>query len=98
RVAREARPDSGSRWGGLYELRLRISERAPIVRIPEPLYAAPNRDVRTTGQKQFDYVDARQRDYQLEMERLATAHLARLGASLDPVFAEVPRDAGEFPV
>ena len=46
-----------SRWGGLYDLRLRISEGLPIVRIPEPLYAASQSDSRPSGQKQFDYVD-----------------------------------------
>src|SRR5262249_35257450 len=34
-----------SRWGGLYDLRLRISEKHPIVRIPEPLYAASVSDL-----------------------------------------------------
>src|SRR5215467_10021712 len=42
-----------TRWGGLYELRLRISEKSRIVRIPEPLYSASQLDSRPTGQKQF---------------------------------------------
>ena len=43
-----------------------------------------------TGEKQFDYVDPRNRDYQIEMERIATAHLKRIGAWLHPHFDEVP--------
>jgi GT2 family glycosyltransferase len=99
RVAREVGLEDGLRWGGLYDLRLRISERAPIVRIPEPLYAASVADARASGQAQFDYVDPRQREYQLEMERIATAHLRRIGAYLPPVFelAPPPGDGG-FPV
>src|SRR5207249_2476680 len=60
-----------SRWGGLYDLRLRISEKLPIVRIPEPLYAASVQDSRPSGEKQFDYVDPKNREYQVEMESIA---------------------------
>jgi hypothetical protein len=78
------------RWGGLYELRLRISEKYPVVHIPEPLYSASELDSRPSGQKQFDYVDPRNRDYQLEMEALATEHLKRTGAWLRPEFEPAP--------
>src|SRR5262249_7707594 len=84
--------------GGLYDLRLRISEKHPVVRIPEPLYSASIADTRPTGQKQFDYVDPRNRDYQIEMERIATAHLQRIGASLDARFEKVPAATETFPV
>jgi glycosyltransferase involved in cell wall biosynthesis len=81
----------------LYDLRLRLSEKHAIVRIPEPLYSASMSDARPTGEKQFDYVDPRNRDYQIEMERIATAHLKRIGACLPPQFDEVPVDEN-FPV
>ena len=42
---------ANSRWGGLYDLRLRISERLPIVRIPEPLYTASQCRFSTFGTK-----------------------------------------------
>ncbi len=88
------------RWGGLYDLRLRLSEKHPIVRVPEPLYAATSADARSSGQKQFDYVDPKNRDYQLEMERIASEHLRRVGAFLEPKFRPVPRatPAMNFPV
>jgi hypothetical protein len=97
-AARRARPDQLWEWGGLYDLRLRISEQRPIVRIPEPLYRASLTDARTTGQKQFDYVDPRNRAYQLEMEEIATAHLKRIGAWLTPHFANVPTASESFPL
>jgi hypothetical protein len=97
-AAREAGIDSTWKWGGLYDLRLRISEKRSIVRIPEPLYGASTIDARPTGQKQFDYVDPRNRDYQIEMERIATAHLERIGAWLKPRFEKVPTAAETFPV
>jgi glycosyltransferase involved in cell wall biosynthesis len=62
------------------------------------LYSASMIDARPTGQKQFDYVDPRNRDYQIEMERIATAHLKRIGAWLPPRFAQVPAAAETFPV
>lgn len=85
-------------WSSLYDLRLRVSEKFPIVRIPEPLYSASAADIRPTGQKQFDYVDPKNRDYQIEMERVATAHLKRIGAYLEPRFEPVPSPADRFPV
>jgi hypothetical protein len=85
-------------WSSVYDLRLRISARFPVVRIPEPLYSASVLDTRPTGQKQFDYVDPRNREYQIEMERIATAHLKRIGAYLEPRFAAVPAPADSFPV
>ena len=98
KAARQAGIDSAWKWGGLYDLRLRIAERHAVVRIPEPLYRASLLDARPTGQKQFDYVDPRNRDYQLEMERIATAHLKRIGAWLAPHFEQVPVAADRFPV
>jgi glycosyltransferase involved in cell wall biosynthesis len=50
------------------------------------------------SQKQFDYVDPRNRDYQIEMERIATAHLKRIGAWLQPHFDKVPASTEAFPV
>ena len=97
-AARESGIDSGWKWGALYDLRLRISEAHAVVRIPEPLYSASPIDVRPTGQKQFDYVDPRNRDYQIEMEQVATAHLKRIGAWLPPHFSTVTGEAETFPV
>jgi hypothetical protein len=98
KAAREAGLEDNWKWAGLYDLRLRLSEKWPIVRIPEPLYSASVADKRPTGEKQFDYVDPRNRDYQVEMEQVATTHLKRIGAFLDPVFRQVPVSVGNFPV
>ena len=97
-AARQSGIDSTWKWGALYDLRLRISEKHAVVRIPEPLYSASMVDARPTGQKQFDYVDPRNRDYQIEMERIAIAHLKRIGAWLPPHFENLPAAAETFPV
>jgi glycosyltransferase involved in cell wall biosynthesis len=86
------------RWGGLYDLRLKLSINSTIFRIPEPLYTRVAADLRASGEKIFDYVDPRKRDYQIEMERVATEHLKRIGARLEPRFADPPESAEEFPV
>ena len=97
-AARQSKIESPWKWGGLYDLRLRISEKHAVVRIPEPLYSALIVDQRPTGQKQFDYVDPRNRDFQSEMELIATEHLKRIGAWLPPDFEKVPAAAETFPV
>src|SRR5258708_38554294 len=61
-AAHQSAIDSTWKWGGLYDLRLRISEKHAIGRILEPLYSASMIDARPTGPKQFDYVDPRNRD------------------------------------
>lgn len=86
------------RWGGLYDLRLKLSTDYDIVRVPEPLYTRTAVDTRASGEKLFDYVDPRQRAYQIEMEQLATEHLQRLNAWLAPEFAAVPAADETFPV
>jgi hypothetical protein len=86
------------RWGGLYDLRLKISIDSEIVRIPEPLYMRTALERRDGGEQIFDYVDPRNREYQVEMEKLATEHLKRIGAWLEPVFAQVPESHDQFPV
>ena len=97
-VRRHGAIDEGLQWGGLYDLRLKLSVDAQPLRIPEPLYTRVPRDLRKTGDKQFDYVDPRRRDVQVEMEALATAHLQRTGAYLAPQFAPRPAHAANFPV
>ena len=98
KAARQAGLESIWKWGALYDLRLRISEKYALVRIPEPLYTASIVETRPTSQKQFDYVDPRNRDYQIEMEHVATAHLKRIGAWLQPQFQKLPVAAEIFPV
>lgn len=86
------------KWGGLYDLRLKLSIDSVILRLPEPLYTRTIIDRRTSGEKLFDYVDPRHREYQVEMEQIVTAHLQRIGAWLEPVFEPVPIIADSFPV
>jgi len=97
-AARKVWEGGSYRWAGFYDLRLRLAEVVPLIRIPEPLYASSITDSRTSGEKQFDYVDPKNRDYQVEMEQAATAHLQRIGAWLAPDFRPVLRSTDTFPV
>src|ERR1041384_1254800 len=90
--------DKGLAWAGLYDLRLKLSIDNHFLRIPEPLYTRVPSDRRASGERQFDYVDPRRRDFQLEMEEVATAHLKRIGAYLNPAFKRLSRSGGTFPV
>ena len=78
-------------FGALYDLRLRMKN---IVHINEYLYTEIETDNRKSGEKQFDYVDPKNRAVQIEMEKVCTAHLKRIGAWLEPKFREP--DINEF--
>jgi hypothetical protein len=73
-------------YAGLYALRLAVSRQLPLTRIGEHLYGKVELDVRRSDQKQFDYVDPKNRAVQIEMEAAATDHLKRIGAWLKPKF------------
>lgn len=77
------------KYAGLYAMRLGISIYAPITRIAEYLYTEIEQDNRTSGEKQFDYVDPRNREVQVEMEEAFTEYLEQIGAHLEPCDAEI---------
>lgn len=82
-------------YAALYDLRLRMDR---IVHINEFLYTDVETDTRKSGEKQFDYVDPRNRAVQIEMEKVCTGHLKRIGAYLKPVFKEPEADNASYPV
>lgn len=68
-------------FGAMYDLRLRMAKK---VHIGEYLYTEVETDLRKSGEKQFDYVNPRNREVQVEMEKICTAYLKRVGAYLAP--------------
>jgi hypothetical protein len=84
------------RFAGLYDLRLKVSQKGSLVHVPEFLYYEVETDLRKSGEKQFDYVDPKNRAVQIEMEQACTAHLKDVGGWLEPVFKPVSFDAGDF--
>ena len=88
-----------SECGGFYQMRLAIQSVLPIVRVPQPLYTITETDLRTSGQKQFDYVNPSNRSIQIEMEKICTEHLKHIGGYLKPGFGKkVESYDGAFPV
>ena len=86
-------------FAGLYDLWLYLSRKQLPVHISETLYTEVEDDTRLSGQKQFDYVDPRNRRRQIEMERACTRHLKAIGALLAPdEFDEIKFDEEAFPV
>ena len=82
----------------LYQLRLYISRTSQLVHINEYLYTEYEHDIRTSGEKQFDYVDPRNRQIQIEMEQVCTAHLKAVGAYVDHhTLQSIDTTAGDFP-
>ncbi len=73
------------KYAAWYALRLFVSQQPDrLVHLREPLYTETETDLRTSGQKQFDYVNPANREVQLEMERAVTEHLKTIGAWLAP--------------
>ena len=86
-------------FAALYDLRLFISRKQLPLHIDEFLYTEVERDTRLSGQKQFDYVDPRNRSRQIEMERVCTRHLRALNAYLHgDEYDEINLSEGEFAV
>lgn len=91
-----ARMKTDYQHAGLYDLRLKLSQKYPIVHANEFLYSEMEEDHRKSGEKQFDYVDPRNRDRQIEMEQACTEHLKEIGGYLKPEFENINFDAGDF--
>jgi len=84
------------KFAGLYDLRLKISQKNPVVHIQEYLYSSVELDTRKSGDKLFDYVNPRNREVQIEMEVAATEHLKKINAYLTPKFEEVQEESVSF--
>lgn len=84
------------RFAGFYDLRLKLSQKYELVHINEYLYTEQERDLRLSGQKQFDYVDPRNRERQIEMEQACTEHLKEIGGYLKPLFKSVDFNQAAF--
>ncbi|MBR4756820.1 MAG: glycosyltransferase [Bacteroidales bacterium] len=91
-----ARMDADYEYAGLYDLRLKVSQKGRLVHINEYLYYEIETDTRKSGEKQFDYVDPRNRAVQIEMEKACTSHLKDIGGYLEPEFKEVEFSEGSF--
>ena len=78
------------KYAGLYDLRLYLSRKGEIFHLNEYLYTEAELDTRKSGEKQFDYVNPRNREVQIEMERACTAHLEKVGAIVDTNFYRQP--------
>jgi hypothetical protein len=83
-------------FAGLYDLRLKVSQNHKLVHINEMLYTEVEPDMRNSGEKQFDYVDPRNRAVQIEMEIACTNHLKDVKAWLKPEFKGISFDSGNF--
>lgn len=84
------------KYAALYHIRLYTSFYAPATRIAEFLYTEAEEDNRQSGEKQFDYVNPRNRDVQLEMEQCFTQYLKHTKIWLTPRTTEIEIEEGNF--
>lgn len=80
-------------YAGLYHLRLHLKS---LVHIHEFLYTEMEMDVRKSGEKQFDYVNPRNREVQIEMEKAVTDYLNNIDALLPPQHRDVEFEQESF--
>ena len=91
---RSYEPSADYQHAGLYDLRLHLSRQGELLHLNELLYTEQETDTRASGVKQFDYVNPRNREVQVEMERAVTHHLRLIDALVDTSHYAVP-DFGE---
>ena len=83
-------------YSALYAVRLALSQKYELTHIREFLYTEIEEDTRLSGEKQFDYVDPRNRSVQLERETAFTYYLKNIHAFLPPVERKIDLSEGEF--
>jgi len=84
------------KFAGLYDLRLKVSQKGELVHINEYLYTEIEQDTRKSGEKIFDYVDPKNRALQIEMETACTEHLKEIGGYLEPRFKHIEFTENSF--
>lgn len=96
RAINEIEAEKEYQHSALYALRLALSRYGELTHIREFLYTETEIDLRKSGEKQFDYVDPRNRQVQIEREEVFTRHLKKIGAYLNPGMMTVDLKEGEF--
>jgi len=91
-----ARMDVDYDFAGLYDLRLKVSQKGALEHINEYLYYDVELDDRKSGEKIFDYVDPKNRGVQIEMEKAVTQHLKDINGYLEPKFLDVDMTPAGF--
>ena len=83
-------------FAGWYDIRLRLTQLTLPFHLNEFLYVMDETDLRKSGEKQFDYVNPKNRQVQIEMELACTEHLKRIGAYIDSPTKQVSLENGSF--
>ena len=82
-----------------YDFRLFLSRCGLLFHLNETLYTIVEEDTRKSGEKQFDYVNPRNREVQIEMERACTEHLRQLNALIDTTsYSDIDFNERDFEV
>ena len=87
------------RYAGLYQLRLSVSRCGALFHYRDFISVMHEHDMRRSGEKQFDYVNPAQREVQVEMEKVCTSHLEKIGALLPACkYKGIDLSIGDFSV
>lgn len=87
------------KYAGWYDLRLQLSRQGELLHLNEYLYTVEPAPTTAEGERQFDYVDPRNREVQVEMEQVVTSYLRQIGAFVDTAnYLQPDHSADDFPV
>lgn len=81
--------DSQLEYAAFYDLRLFLTRISNPFHFDRYVCSYNEQDLRNSGQKQFDYVNPANRERQIEMEQVATAHLSAIGALVAPPYKAI---------
>ena len=95
-AATELEKQTAYSYSGLYALRLALTRFSQLMHIREFLYTENEDDLRKSGEKQFDYVDPRNRKVQIEREQAFTQYLKEIHAFLSPITRTIDLHEGVF--
>lgn len=76
-------------YAGWYSIRLNLTLQGSVLRINEFLYSIELISETSSEEKQFNYVDPKNREVQIEMEKAFTSYLVKTGAAVHPPFKAI---------
>ncbi len=83
-------------FSAFYDLRLKVSQLGSLFHIPEFLYTISTSEDIGSEESHFSYVDPKNRNVQIEYEKVCTKYLSEIGALVGPEFNSVDFNDYDF--
>jgi hypothetical protein len=90
------RMDVDYEFSSFYDLRLKLSQLGNLFHIPEYLYTVATSEDIGSEENHFSYVDPKNRNVQIEYEKVCTRYLSDINALVGPEFKSINLDKNDF--